>query len=269
MTVYICVVFAEEILTNETVVKMVKDKLGDTLIIGKIKASKTNFDLSTDTIINLKQAGVSDKVIEAMIGNPSSNAGDAKVPLIPMSYGYYVIDEGQLLELKPTPVVTKMGLEVGGRSGLGYAKDGFAGEPSLSLRSHSPIFIVYQQNLVSFEFQKPVDISSFRLSDLVYVATKPAYVFNIIGTNPRFFRNVYGRDENDVIQIDLWSPKTEVPLRIEPVEGKHGMYRLIPRTPLRPGRYAFYIKGDINPHNSVITTKSNRKSSAFYLHVGM
>ena len=91
MAVY---VVAEEILTNETVVKMVNAKLGDTLIIGKIKSSKTNFDLSTDAIIKLKQAGVSDKVIEAMLGkNTSSSVGDSKMPLIPPSYGYYVIDE--------------------------------------------------------------------------------------------------------------------------------------------------------------------------------
>ena len=65
MAVY---VIAEEILTNETVVKMASAKLGDTLIIGKIKSSKTNFDLSTDAIIKLKEAGVSEKIIEAMMG---------------------------------------------------------------------------------------------------------------------------------------------------------------------------------------------------------
>ena len=48
---------AEEILTNETIVKMVNAKLGDTLIINKIKNSKTNFDLSTNAIINLKKTG--------------------------------------------------------------------------------------------------------------------------------------------------------------------------------------------------------------------
>lgn len=41
----------EEVVTNETIIKMVTAKLGDMVIISKIKNSKTNFDTSTDTII--------------------------------------------------------------------------------------------------------------------------------------------------------------------------------------------------------------------------
>ena len=166
--------------------------------------------------------------------------------------------EGQLLELKPSPVMENIGLSPSGGGRRGYAMDGLAGEPELSLRSFSPIFIVYQQN---------IDIGSFRLSDLVYVETERAGSFNIIRTDPRFFRNVYGRDMNDVIQINLWRPKTEVPLRLEPVEGKVGMHRLIPQSPLRPGRYALYIKGDLHLYNMVHATDSSRKYSAFYFEV--
>lgn len=64
MAVY---VVAEEILTNETIIKMVNAKLGESLIINKIKNSKTNFDLSTDAIIKLKEVGVSEKIIEALM----------------------------------------------------------------------------------------------------------------------------------------------------------------------------------------------------------
>lgn len=64
MAVY---VFAEEILTNETVVSMVKAKFGETLIISKIKSSKNKFDVSTDAIIELKNQGVSEKIIQTMV----------------------------------------------------------------------------------------------------------------------------------------------------------------------------------------------------------
>lgn len=63
----------EEIITNATIVKMVKAKLGDTIILSKIKSGKTDFDLSTDAIVKLKELRVSDKVIEAMMGAESDS----------------------------------------------------------------------------------------------------------------------------------------------------------------------------------------------------
>lgn len=63
----------EEIITNATIVKMVKAKLGDTIILSKIKSGKTDFDLSTDAIVKLKESRVSDKVIEAMMHTESDS----------------------------------------------------------------------------------------------------------------------------------------------------------------------------------------------------
>ncbi len=252
--------FSEEILTNETVMRMVNAKLGEALIINKIKNSKTNFELSTDAIIKLKEKGVSEKIIEAMMGGggSASSSREEKTPLLPTGYGYYAIDEGQLVELKPTPVIEKIGLSPGGGGRLGYAMDGLAGEPEVTLSTFSPIFIVYQQN---------IDINSLRLSDLVYIETEQASSFNITRTDPRFFRNVYSRDMNDIIQLNLWRPKTVLPLRIEPVEGKSGMYRLIPQSQLRAGRYAIYIKDHLHLYNMVHATDSSKKYSAFYFRI--
>ena len=58
---------AEEILTNESIIKMVGAGLGADLITEKIKeATKTDFDLSTDGLVALKEAKVSDEIIRAM-----------------------------------------------------------------------------------------------------------------------------------------------------------------------------------------------------------
>jgi len=66
-------------LSNTTIIKMVKGKLSDDLIIDEINNSKVNFDLSTDGIKTLSAANVSDQVIQAMkaadkIQNPASAA---------------------------------------------------------------------------------------------------------------------------------------------------------------------------------------------------
>jgi len=53
-------------LFNSDVIRMTKNELGDEVIINVIRSSATSFDLSVDSLIQLKNAGVSKKVIEAM-----------------------------------------------------------------------------------------------------------------------------------------------------------------------------------------------------------
>ena len=55
-----------EKLTNATIVKMVKAKLSDDLIIDEINSSKVNFDVSADAVKSLSDQNVSDQVIQAM-----------------------------------------------------------------------------------------------------------------------------------------------------------------------------------------------------------
>ena len=71
---------AQEVLTNDSVVKMVKAGLPDAVIIQKIRASERKFDTSADALIKLKGAGVPDKVIEAMVGGPAAAPPSAAAP---------------------------------------------------------------------------------------------------------------------------------------------------------------------------------------------
>lgn len=251
----------QKTITNDDIVSLVNAGLSDEAIISAIQKSQSKFDLSPEALIWLKKAGVSNKIIESMLGNSSSSVGDSKTPLIPAAYGYYVVDESQLRKIESSPVVTKIGLRPGGPRSRnpGSAMDGFAGEPSLNIKSQTPIFIVYQQN---------VNPNDFHLAELVYVSTKQAGQFNYFGTNPMFFRNVYGVNESDIIRIDLWRPKSEIPLRIEPVEGKSGMFMLTPNSSLKPGRYTLYFRDDIHSDSTIFIAEPSRQSSAFYFKIG-
>ncbi len=60
-------VSAAEVLTNDAIVSMVKAGLGEDLIIGKVRTTEGKYDLSTDGILKLKGAGVSEPVIMAML----------------------------------------------------------------------------------------------------------------------------------------------------------------------------------------------------------
>jgi len=69
-------------MTNQDVIKLVKAKVSEDLIIAKIRQSKTKFDVSVDALVALKEAGVSDNLIAVMM-NPAAPA--APPPAVPAS----------------------------------------------------------------------------------------------------------------------------------------------------------------------------------------
>ena len=67
-------VFAQtETLTNSEIILMTKSGLSGELIIRKIKDSSGNYDVSTQSLIDLKKAGVSDAVIALMMDKKDAN----------------------------------------------------------------------------------------------------------------------------------------------------------------------------------------------------
>jgi serine/threonine-protein kinase len=57
---------ADAAMTNQDVLKMVGAKVPESIVIGQIKASKTNFDLSPNGVIQLATGGVSKNIIDVM-----------------------------------------------------------------------------------------------------------------------------------------------------------------------------------------------------------
>lgn len=100
--IFICgfafAVFAQtETLTNSEIILMTKAGLSQELIVRKIKDSTGKYDVSTQSLIDLKKAGVSDEVIALMMDNKSANPQ----PTLENPQGYS--DSGaNLVEIKPT-----------------------------------------------------------------------------------------------------------------------------------------------------------------------
>lgn len=63
-------------ITNDDVIKMNGGKVSTDLILKKINLSKTNFNTSTDALIALKNAGVSDKIVKVMMNPPANTASN-------------------------------------------------------------------------------------------------------------------------------------------------------------------------------------------------
>ena len=72
-------------LTNDSILEMVQAKASASVILGQIRSTKTNFNLSTAEVIRLVKAGVPESVIEAMRDpkHVPSQASSATIPAIP------------------------------------------------------------------------------------------------------------------------------------------------------------------------------------------
>jgi hypothetical protein len=72
---------ADKALTNGDVVTLVKAGFGDALVIQKIEgAPSVDFDVATETLVKLKQNGISQAVIGAMLKRSSSAPAGANTP---------------------------------------------------------------------------------------------------------------------------------------------------------------------------------------------
>ena len=110
--------YSQELLTNSTIITLSSKGLGNSIIINKIKSSKSAFDTTTDGLILLKDNKVSDEVIEAMIeagSKAGATSSDPKVDAIISKLdesGIYYLDEATQNYIKIDPTVVsgnKMG----------------------------------------------------------------------------------------------------------------------------------------------------------------
>ena len=100
-------------LTNDGVVAMLRAKFDDATMIKMIQQHNTNFDLSVNAMIQLKQAGASQAVLQAMIEavpdskkatSAESVATDKPMPSssgVPDEIGVYVVQKSGLVAIEP------------------------------------------------------------------------------------------------------------------------------------------------------------------------
>src|SRR5689334_9475690 len=81
-----CVSAAAQGMNNEAVIKMAKAGLGEDIIVSTIKSQPGKYATGADDLIALKAAGVSDKVIAAMVEKAAAGGGGAAAaPVAPVA----------------------------------------------------------------------------------------------------------------------------------------------------------------------------------------
>jgi len=116
---------ASKPLTNQDIVQMVRARLADSTILKAIQVSDADFDLSAAALVKLKNAGVSQSVIVAMLSAANSKDAAPPPPVVitygipprppaksadlPDDVGVYVRRDGKLVEIDPEIVNWRTG----------------------------------------------------------------------------------------------------------------------------------------------------------------
>lgn len=252
-------VFAQETeITNSEIIELTKAGLDKSIIIQKIRASKTNFDLSTDSLIQLKQAGVADEVVGAMlkaktgvaVGNSSAQntqAGDPNDPMSPHSFGIYLFEEtgGEKKMTQMQPNVSAQNRKGGGFTaavtpfGLGKRKTK-ANLPgtnaSLQITDSSPSFYFY------------LDTKSGGLNTASGIPSTPNE-FALVRFNIRSDNR-----EITIAKENAYSAKgglsDEYVIAFDSEDMGNGTFKITPKSPLKNGEYAFYLLNSGNSNAS-------------------
>lgn len=244
----------DEVMTNEEVITLTKAGLSSSLIVNKIRTSKTNFDLSTDSLIKLKSAGVGDDIVTAMLeaksgrtASASSSQASTDDPNDPMSkktYGIYLYQEidGQRKMTQLQPNVSAQNRTGGGFTaavtpfGLGKVKTK-ANLPgrnaTLQVNETSPVFYFY------------LDASSGGLNTASGIPSTPNE-FTLVRFNQRSDNR-----EVTISKTNSWGSKgglsDEYVVELKAEDLGNGIFKITAAAPLKKGEYGFYL---VNSGNS-------------------
>lgn len=238
-------------LTNADVQKMVEAKLADPIIVAKIRSSTCNFDTSTDALLKLKAAGISDAVLEAMVGATGANRADPTTkppepdpndPKSPHDAGIYWRPkekrDKQMVALEPSVYSQgKSGGMFTSAMTYGIAKAKWKAvvrgdRSNLRTSESAPEFWFYFEekshglSQSAGYFTAASSPNEFILAKMEQKDKDRELIVGEFGA----FRSSAGTRSKDVMDFDFE--------KIAP-----GIYKVTPKSPLKPGEYCFFYAG--------------------------
>ena len=259
--------FAQEALTNDLVIKLVKAGLSEDVIVSMVKSQPAKYMLGTEQVLALKKEGVPDKVLAAMIekgaGAPTGTyvlpgsarasgatpaagteaLGDPNDPMTPHDSGIYIFTKDR----NGNPVMTVLeqaayqGNKTGGMltAGLTYGikkakmKAVIPG-PRASIRTNDPkpVFYFYFEDKAAGlgkggPWAGGGGVSNPNQFVLVEVESKAKNRETIIGEFGMMGMSS-GTHEKSMVAF-------------KPEKLRSGLYRVTPANDMRPGEYCFMV----------------------------
>ena len=215
--------------TNQSVIKMVKAGMSDPIIISSINSQPAHFSLSANDLIALKQAGVSDQIMAAMIArsNPAAVPASAVPALYPTEIGVYYKVNGAYTDIEPEIVNQKTGGFLKSLATDGIIKPDINGHVN-GVRSRTSL-----NSNVEFLFVVP-DGDSLSEYQLLRLHAKSNY---------REFRSVTG----GVIHASTGATRDDISFKGTKVAPRTYLVTLGPNTPA--GEYGFLPPGAFTSRN--------------------
>ena len=235
--------YAQETITNESILQMMELGFGDNIIIDKINTSSVKFDASITALGKLKNAGVSSDIISLVMSKSKHNTR--------LQTGIYYDDNGKSKELQATVF--------SGTSSNAAAQKLVSGLINSKKKARLPN--VRSNNVLSTsspEFTFIFDPSSSEVDNMQ----------NTQGNNPGYFnwwfRTASSPNEFVLVKLTVkekknlrevitgkksWissdsgiDPKYALPFNIDEIEANK--FIVVPET-LEPGEYAFIYQGNV------------------------
>jgi hypothetical protein len=218
---------AQEVLTNDSVIQMVKAGLPEAVVIAKIKSTSTKFDLKTDLLVSLKKAGVSDKVLEAMVaagsGPAPSTAGAMPAPPAPAVAAGALKNQDVIYQLVAGKYVEMFATSANLETNMAF------------FQSKSEVVLEGKKAQYRTSEKQPVFLSTYSSTDAPLVRLKQGDEHNDrnlkIGSGA--FMPFGGTQKMGVRNED----KIAVSIERDP----RGFYKVTPSAPLAPGEYGFIL----------------------------
>jgi hypothetical protein len=237
-----------EVLHNDSIMKLTGFKLGDAVIVEKIKTTHCDFDTSVAALEQLKNANVSDAVIGAMLSVKTSTIGDGSAsaalatdpndPKSPHEAGIWLYDE---CSGKPKMTQLEPSVYSQGRSGSAmFMGWGATVKQEAVIRSaHAQMSATNRQPVFYFYFER----TEAGLSDSHGATSPNEYILAqfetvgkdnqrrlVIGSMNAYAGGTSGAEAKSVRSFDFE--------KLAP-----GIYKVVSKEPLPNGEYGFFYGG--------------------------
>jgi len=244
-----------EVLTNDEVISMMTAGLSTTVIVNKIRTSKTRFDLSTKELIRLKQAGLNDDILQAMQGYSESSesprpqyspsvthtveSDDPNDPMTKHDIGIYLYtergSERKMLELEPAAVT---GGRAAGMAGTKLTYGLWMTKNKIKIPGHE----------ANYQTKDPQPVFYFYLNEKDRTMTTIKYF--PASVNQFLMVKFDQKDKTREITVgksNAYSSKTGIPdsavVEFSYEKVANGIFKITPKKVLKSGEYGFYMLG--------------------------
>ena len=241
------VAIAQETLTNDSIVSMVKGGLSEAVVLARVRSGPANFDTSTNALLTLKRAGVSDRIIEAMVSAPKAGGATAAAPPAPAAPA-----PPAGAAATPPPAVSAAARSSAGGAAANLPRDSIYHLNGAKYQELQPQVIEIETNVAFFSQKSEVVLgggkAEYRISDkqpqfYSYFAPTEALLVKLKPGDKKNDRNLKmgsggyhpfgGSSRQGVRSEDRIAVKSE--------REANGFYRITPSSPLPAGEYGFIV----------------------------